>query len=207
MPDVGISLGWNCNSAIVGKETGLRGSRETGYRTCPFDECITNYGGLLECIRDDFKDFTNSDYLCVIESPIGSGGIQQGEPLLYNRKYKFVFNHESPGHADLYLHQHWAGGKTHFLDNDFAEFKARYTRRIENFRSYLRDPANQIVFLYTTYQTDISELHAVFQEAFPTLNYTIKTIDQPSDYTRQCVADHMRICGVDEACISTWVPR
>jgi hypothetical protein len=46
-----------------------------------------------------------------------------GDTLLENTRYGFIFNHESPGHAN----------KEHFIKNDFLEFKKRYFSRIDNF--------------------------------------------------------------------------
>ena len=54
MGEEGISLGQNCHSAIVGVSMGLRKTKQNGYKTCPFDEMVTNYKGIIECIKDDF---------------------------------------------------------------------------------------------------------------------------------------------------------
>ena len=43
-----------------------------------------------------------------------------------NTKYNFLFNHESPGHANLFQTQNWEGGKFHYIDNDFTNFKNRF---------------------------------------------------------------------------------
>ena len=51
----GISLGWNCSAAQEGLYLGLRKGKSDGYNTCPFDMMISNYIGLCECIKDDFK--------------------------------------------------------------------------------------------------------------------------------------------------------
>ena len=42
MNQVGISLGWNCNSASYGVDNGIRKRKIDGYMTCPFDEMVTN---------------------------------------------------------------------------------------------------------------------------------------------------------------------
>ena len=55
MIPVGISLGMKCDSAVWGVVNGLRNTKENGYKTCPFDEMLTNYPGLIECLKDDFK--------------------------------------------------------------------------------------------------------------------------------------------------------
>jgi hypothetical protein len=55
MQKIAISLGWNCNSAIYGVENSIRKTKKEGYLTCPFDEMVTNYKGIIECIKDDFE--------------------------------------------------------------------------------------------------------------------------------------------------------
>ena len=63
MNNVGISLGWNCHSAVVGVNHGLRKRKENGYKTCVFDTMISNFDGVVECIKDDFAFFTDEKYL------------------------------------------------------------------------------------------------------------------------------------------------
>ena len=69
MGEEGISLGWNCDSASVGVSTGLRKTKQNGYKTCPFDEMITNYKGIIECIKDDFEFLCDIKYLKLIKIP------------------------------------------------------------------------------------------------------------------------------------------
>ena len=131
-----ISLGWNCNTTVYAIQTNLRITKENGYKTCPFDICCTNYLGIIECIKDNFKYLTDSNYLKIINSPLKTGTIKKNENLIYHTKYKFIFPHESPGHFKLYKIQNWENGKNHFIDNDFLLFKKRYNKRIINFFKY-----------------------------------------------------------------------
>lgn len=156
---VAISLGWNCSSASMGVGMGLRTTRAQGYRTCPFDEMNSNYHGIVECIRDDFKYFCDPMYLVLRTFP-PDHIYYPGETLIYNTRYNFIFNHESPGHANLYVTQAWSGGVNHYVDNNFEQFIERYTRRIENFRSYLAS-GEAVDFLITTLTTDLADLHSV----------------------------------------------
>jgi hypothetical protein len=168
MTAIGISLGFTCDSAVWGVEQGLREKKENGYKTCPFDEMLSNYPGLIECLKDDFKYFCDTDYLTMIETTSG--------PFIYNTKYKFAFNHESPGHDDLYLTQKWAEGKNHFINNNYTHFIERYTNRIKSFREYLSNPNNYISFIlqrYNTYQIDLNDLRNVLKEHYPNLRYYI----------------------------------
>ena len=168
MNAIGISLGFTCDSAVWGIEKGIREKKINGYKTGPFDEMLSNYPGLIECLKDDFKYFCDPDYLTTIETTDGI--------FIYNTRYKFAFNHESPDHDDLYLKQNWAEGKNHFINNNFAHFITRYNTRIKSFRDYLSDPNNYISFIlqrYNTYQGDLDELRNVLKYYYPHLKYYI----------------------------------
>lgn len=168
MIPVGISLGMKCDSAVWGVANGLRGTKENGYNTCPFDEMLNNYPGLIECLKDDFKYFCDTNYLTLLNT---SNGV-----FIYNTKYRFVFNHESPGHADLYITQKWPEGKNHFINNNFSHFISRYTKRIQNFRRYLNNPNHYISFIlqrYNTYQINLTDLRDALKIHYPNLRYYI----------------------------------
>ena len=189
---IGISLGWNCYSAIKGVEMGIRSRKADGYTTCPFDECLTNYPGIVECIRDDFASFFELELFKVPDtSPYCTG-----DTLIRNTKYKFVFNHESPGHGDLWESQKWPGGINHFVENSFEKFKERYSKRIENFRAYLNS-GKSIIFLITRpYPLEMAEIDNVLEEKYPDLNYKIMYLDlqkEPEHFT-----EHLRIMGFSD---------
>jgi hypothetical protein len=171
MNAIGISLGCSCDSAVWGVQQSIRKTKENEYKTCPFDEMLSNFPGLIECLKDDFKYFCDINYLTMIETPAG--------PFIYNTKYKFAFNHESPGHDNIYLTQKWPEGINHFINNNFANFINRYTKRIQSFRNYLSNPNNYISFIlqrYNTRQVDLTELREVFQLHYPDLNYYINLL-------------------------------
>jgi len=180
---IGISLGWNCSSAIYGVQNNIREKKENGYKTCPFDEMISNYKGMIQCIEDDFVYFTDPQYLEVKQIPPGLPYIDYNDycnEIIVNTKYNFVFNHESPGHPFLPTTQNWQHGKYHYCIENYKYFIERYKRRIEKFRSYLNDPNNIITFIlsrYNTTQNDISELHNVVQKKYPTVEYSVIILD------------------------------
>ena len=165
---VGISLGMTCDAAIIGVVEKIRAKKEDGYNTCPFDEMLCNYPGVIECLKDDFKYFCDTDYLKLIDTCDGK--------FIFNTKYRFAFNHESPGHADLYIEQEWPEGINHYINNNYANFIKRYTRRIQSFRNYLSNPRNYVGFIlqrYNTYQIDLHELRDVLKVRYPHLQYYI----------------------------------
>ena len=100
---------------------------------------ISDYAGVIECITDDFKDFCNTDYPALAHNG--------EENIIKNLKYNFYFNHESPGHANLYLTEHWQFGSTHFIENNYQRFIERYQARRNNFRNYLNDHNNELLFI------------------------------------------------------------
>ena len=192
MNKIAISLGWNCFSASHSVDVGLRKRKIDGYNTCPFDMMVSNYKGIIECIHDDFKYFCDEDYLILIKEG-------EEENVIKNTKYKFVLNHESPGHANLYITENWKEGTNHFINNNYHHLKERYQKRIENFRNYVSDPNNFITFVITTWkktQDDFSELHDAIKKRYPNLQYELLILDDPNGeeyYTR-----HMKYVGMIE---------
>ena len=192
-----ISLGWNCDSAKFGVTSGARKKRENGYKTCPFDEMITNYDGLVNCINDDFEFLYDTKYLELIKVPSDSKWLNthgNGDIMIYNKKYNFLFNHESP-HADLHIHQNWKNGEYHYIMNDYAEFINRYKRRTENFKEYLKS-GKHIVFILTRPIVDgnISALNNVIKNKYPSLSYRIINLD----CDKSVVYDHLLLMNIDK---------
>lgn len=175
MSPIAISLGWNCYPAIRGVELGIRARKIDGYHTCPFDEALTTYTGVVDCIATDFSDFFN---LSLKDIPI-TAKYCTGDTLIWNQSYRFLFNHESPGHANLWSTQGWPGGKYHYVTDDYRAFRERYTRRIQHFRDYIFS-GETIQFLISYPSPNLTELHSVLQEHYPDLTYSIRRFD-PSD--------------------------
>jgi hypothetical protein len=169
---VGISLGWNCHSATKGCALGLRLRKKDGYNTCPFDEAITNYGGIVNCIRSDFADF----FSLTLKEISKEADYCKGDLLIYNSHYQFLFNHESPGHANLWSTEGWPGGINHYVDNNYQAFIQRYTQRIANFREYLLS-GEHITFLITHPSSDFTSLHEALHYMYPDLNYSIERFE------------------------------
>jgi hypothetical protein len=174
MSSCGISLGWNCEAASRSVELKIRDIKSNGYTTCPFDECLSNYDGVILCIQEDFKYFCDPSYLKLMPARISTGGLKEGEILLVNTRYKFIFNHESPGHANLYLIQNWAGGINHYIADNYKLFIERYNNRIENFRNYLKN--NEVNFIIVKNTNDTSKLKETISEKYPELKFDITSL-------------------------------
>lgn len=173
---IGISLGWNCYPASYGVDNGLRKTKSNGYRTCPFDLMTSNYEGVVQCIQDNFEFFT--DVKVVRMSPDAENNPNQR--LICNGKYKFIFNHESPDHANLYLHENWPTGKEYFVENNFSMFRERYNQRIENFRSYM-DCGERIIFLIARHENSSNELDDVIRSRWPNTSFEIQHLSLKND--------------------------
>lgn len=195
---VGISLGWRCEAAVVGVGIGLRSTKNEGYKTCPFDMGVCNYIGMCKCIEDDFKHFCDIDYLFLKKEPFLQhviDGQTTDQYWIYNKYYNFAFNHESPGHGNLFESEKWAGGKFHFVSNNFEKFIERYTNRINNFRHYLKSKDLHINFLLLRYNAIPYELEAIIKKKYPELKFTIhcfvniseNSINMCKDKTKDCV--------------------
>jgi hypothetical protein len=181
---VGISLGWNCFSAEWATANGIRLRKSNGYKTCPFDIIVTNYVGIVECLLDDFKYMCDDKFLEIRPSKSGN------EEVIFNTKYNFIFNHESPGHANLYITENWPEGKSHFTVDNFRNLKERYNRRIDNFRQYVLNPLNRVTFIMTSWEkTDITDLHNAIRKTYPTLQNEVKMLNDPRG--KQYYVDHM----------------
>ena len=187
---VGISLGWNCHPAMKGIEQGLRKKKIDGYKTCPFDEMITNYDGIVQCIEDDFQDFCTPETLELKHIPNESKYLKD-DFILYNKKYRFFFNHESPGHGNLWMDQKWPGGINHFIANNYEKFIERYAKRIQNFREYLNSGEEIVFLIVPTRQDNFQELRSVISRKYPSLKYTI--VSFPHQIDEQHYEDHMKL--------------
>jgi len=166
---IGISLGNACMSAIWAVVNGYRLKKQDGYNTCVFDLMVSNYNGIIKCILEDFNNFIDPNYL-IIEND-----------YIKNTYYDFIFNHEGPGHADLYIKEDWPEGIMHFANNNYVNFIKRYKRRIDNFRNYLLDTNNYIYFIFqfvhdTNLNDDFYELRKAISSKYPDLKYEIIVI-------------------------------
>lgn len=194
MSSTTISLGWNCSSATRAVDLGIRLRKIDGYKTCPFDECLTNYEGIKICLYENFENFLNPEYLGIFPAKFSTGNVKMGERLIFNTRYNFIFNHESPGHSDLFLTQKWSGGIDHYIKDDFNLFKNRYIKRITNFRDYLEN--GPIKFVITRFSSDLSGLDSIIKKAYPKLSYELIHFSPTDD--RAHVLSHHRLMGLSE---------
>ena len=156
---------------------------------------VTNYKGIIECIKDDFEFLCDIKYLKLIKIPNESKFLS-GEDIIYNTKYNFIFNHESPGHANLFVHQKWKNGINHYIINDYEEFINRYKRRIQNIKDLLNSK-NNITFILTRPNTklyDISELSEVIINKYPFLNFKFVFLD----WDKYFYYEHLLLMKIDE---------
>lgn len=169
MTNVGISLGLDCLPATWGVHSKFRESKSNNYNTCPFDLMKSNFDGVIKCIMEDFKNFTDPAFL-----------VYDGRSIR-NTYYKFVFNHETPGHANLYITEEWPEGPNHFVNNKFKHFIDRYNKRIANFRNYLNNKDNFINFIFYPSSENINynALKYALTSKYPQLRYKIFVINGP----------------------------
>ena len=199
---IGISLGWDCYPAMEGVKLKIRQKKSEGYLTCPFDKMVSSLEGIIKCIDDDFDKFCDSNYLTLVTVPNNIhhfNHLKNNEKLLINNYYNFIFNHESPGHADLYISENWNGGINHYIDNDFIEFKKRYQQRIKNFKNYLNSK-NEIIFLLNRYNPDIdpniNKLKNILKIKYPSLKYDFHFFNIL--YDPQYIKEHLILAGCDK---------
>ena len=186
---IGISLGWNTYSTEYAVKKGLRTTKLNGYNTCVFDLMVSNYPGIIQCFEDDFKYFVDLNYIQIKNF---------GENYIYNTKYNFWFNHESPGHANLYIRENWKNGINHFTMNNYEKFIERYNRRIHNFRTYLHS-GNHINFILNRHNTtnieDIHLLNNTIIKKYPLLKFNFTFISQNNV---ECIYNHLKLMNFND---------
>ena len=140
-----ISIGWNCDPRIFMKWN-LNLSKEDGYKSCPFDLCITSYDSLCKTLENNFDTFF--DGLQIISWDNADGDRSNAGPGLSCIKNQdgIIFNHEGAGHSHMFLDN--KDDDEFYTRNNFQEFKKRYSQRIENFKNYCKDATN-ITFVYS----------------------------------------------------------
>ena len=194
-----ISLGWNCSSATWGVVNNIRTKKENGYKTCPFDEMITNYQGIILCFLDNFQYLCDTDYLEIIQIDKSSQFLNtngNGDKIIYNKKYNFLFNHESPGHANLHDIQAWTKGINHYVMDNYAEFVQRYNRRIQNMQQLLHSGKfiHFILSRPTTTEDNIHELKNVIKTTYPNLECDFILLDTD----KNIFYNHLRLMSIAE---------
>ena len=178
---IAISLGNVCTSAQYGLKKDLRPPKKDGYKTCPFDLMTSNVGGVIDCIKPDFKYFCDPSLLKIKEL-----GHEDGEDrfMINHKKYNgFGFNHEAfnTGERYLYKREDWPGGAYHFVNDNFKYLVERYEKRASNFRFYCESDY-YVTFILQFYNDEYSDelmnrLHDAIKNRFPKLEYEIKVIE------------------------------
>lgn len=146
-----ISLGRNCAPREYIKYT-LKMSKSTGYLTCPFDLCQTNFDALYKCLDTDFKYFF--DDLCLIDGINAAGNRSKcgmGRKNITN-KYGMIFNHEGSTHSHLF--KEGKNDDFFYIKNNFAQFRARYSNRINNFYHYIEN-SKKVTFVVYKLDKDV----------------------------------------------------
>lgn len=179
---IAISLGWDCGPATYAVNKKLRETKNNGYMTCPFDLMITNYDGIVECIKDDFQYLCDPRYieLKTVQKDCQYLSLKKDDKIIVNTKYNFIFNHESPNHGNLYLHENWPKGTYHFVLNNFEEFINRYKKRIQNFKNYIHSN-NRIMFIFSKINNNLDsckELCDVIKLKYPNLDYSCLFLEE-----------------------------
>ncbi len=153
-----ISLGENCHPREYIKH-GLNISKRMGYLTCPFDLCVTSFDALYKCLDTDFKYFF--DELRLIDGSNSAGNRENcgaGGKNITN-KYGIVFNHEGSTHSHLF--KEGKNDDFFYIRNNFAQFRARYINRINNFNNYIKH-SKQVTFI--VYKSNKNKRFPILQQ-------------------------------------------
>ena len=105
-----ISLGYFCSIALDLDKLGLRAA------SYPFDWLITDFEGVINCMKNNFKDFLNVDFLYQ----------NTKRPYVYkNIKYNFEFYHDFSRHKPL--------------KNQLVTVNEKYKRRTQRFYDSIKE--------------------------------------------------------------------
>jgi hypothetical protein len=115
-----ITLGFNCSSALVLKDLGLR------KYSLPFDWVVTNNMQVINCLEDDFKRFHK-----ILKPILDSHWLED--------EYGIQYPHDYPTNTDDTIVDNWEDYK--------ADVIKKYERRIHRFKTILNDPT-PIIALY-----------------------------------------------------------
>ena len=139
-----ISLGYNCSPRkYIYNELNIK--KEDGYKTCPFDLCITSYDALYRCLETNFEYFF--DNLHLIPGMNADGDRSNCGPGGQNisNAYGMIFNHEGSTHSHNFKES--PNDDDFYIRNNFEKFKRRYQNRINNFFLYMKE-FHHIVFIH-----------------------------------------------------------
>jgi hypothetical protein len=171
-----VSIGWNCHPRVFIRNK-LKLTKNNGYKTGPFDLCVTHYEQLVNCINTNFSKFFDNLHLQPganapgDRSKCGPGGMD-----IVN-SYGMIFNHEGSTHSHLFNE---GRNDDHFyIRNNFQKFRERYTRRIQNFRNYI-NKSQEIVLIFNKHPDNKHEDHELlnlFSNAFPRKKFILHKIN------------------------------
>jgi hypothetical protein len=167
-----ISLGVNCSPRIHIKRMGY--SRATGYKTCPFDLCITPFSGLKKCLETDFVHFFEDLRVIPGSNASGNRTLCGDGGLNINNSYGMIFNHEGSTHSHLF--SKGRNDDEYYIRNDFTEFRNRYQTRINNFKEYIRC-SDDVIFVFSKYPGiestgNIDDICNIFRTRHPLKTFT-----------------------------------
>jgi hypothetical protein len=172
-----ISIGCQCSPRIYITDK-LKLTKNKGYRSCPFDLCVTPYQALYDCLKTDFLHFF--DDLHLVPGGNAEGDRSECGKGLQNikNKYGMMFNHESPTHSHLF--RDGKNDDDFYIRDDFSEFKKRYKARIDNFYKHIEEN-DEIILIHRFFKgiCEVADLEAIcniLREKYPTKRFTYKRI-------------------------------
>jgi hypothetical protein len=123
-------------------------SRASGYKSCPFDLCITPFSALKKCIETDFVHFFEDLRLIPGSNASGNRSLCGYGGFNITNSYGMIFNHEGSTHSHLFVTG--CNDDEYYIRNNFKEFRKRYQIRIDNFKEYI-SCSEDIVFVFSKY--------------------------------------------------------
>jgi len=148
-----IPIGLNCQPRFYATQLNIKKKKKEGELSYPFDLCLSNYNGIVNTIKNEFKDFVNPFFLTINNNYI--------EHKLYHN----IFNHET---------------NISFSENNFELFCDLYIKRINNWKFSIQNAIKKekpILFVFNSYtDINITDLEEALHTKYEHLHFHILVI-------------------------------
>lgn len=151
----------------------LHFTKQSGYKSGPFDLCITPYDALYKCIQSDFKLFFDDLHLIYGMNAYGDRSNCGGGHQNITNSYGIVFNHEGSTHSHLF--NEGRNDDDFYIRDDFYQFRKRYTERIKNFLNYIEEN-DDIVLVHKKQddvKVDMDVICGLFKEKYTNKQFSV----------------------------------
>lgn len=178
-----ISLGANCTPALYARLCGVRAA------AYPFDWCITSYGAIYHCLKNNFSDYFKKnnlaaatridfshDLLATINAPDIDPLIENTEcPWVLDKQLQIIYNHD------------FSDKKKEIIDQEYAHQQEKYQRRVARFMSTMHSGKKIYLIRYQPHiaKNQVFGLYHLLKAQFPRTNFMLIIIQNDKDNVKK----------------------